>query len=125
MISVAQVAEFKKTLDGERAVLEAELQKIGVRDPSNPSDWVAAKNKDDSFGADRNDNADIFEEMQDANATISELEVRFDEVNRALKKIEEGTYGICEISGTEIEEDRLLANPAARTCKAHMNQPLR
>lgn len=125
MISTAKIAEFKKILDGERALLEAELQKIGVRDPSNPSDWVAAKSKDDSFGADRNDNADIFEEMQDANATISELEVRFEEVNRALKKIDEGTYGICEISGTEIEADRLEANPAARTCKAHMNQPLR
>jgi hypothetical protein len=64
MISTAQVAEFNKILTAERALLEAELQKIGVRDPSNPSDWVAAKAKDDSFGADKNDNADIFEEMR-------------------------------------------------------------
>lgn len=124
MISSTQIAEFKKTLEEERALLEGELQKIGVRNPSNPSDWVAAKPTDDSFGADKNDNADIFEEMQDTNATLSELETRFQEVTRALGKIEEGTYGVCEISGSEIELDRLGANPAARTCKAHMNQPL-
>ncbi|MBY0539555.1 TraR/DksA C4-type zinc finger protein [Patescibacteria group bacterium] len=123
MISETKVAEYKKILEAEKALLEAELQKIGVRDPSNPSDWVAAKATDDSFGADRNDNADIFEEMQDANATISKLEVRFQEVSDALAKIDAGTYGVCEISGTEIEADRLEANPAARTCKAHMNQP--
>ena len=32
-----------------------------------------------------------------------------------------GTYGTCEVSGEQIEEDRLEADPAARTCKAHMN----
>lgn len=124
MISNDTIQKYKKILEEERAVLEAELQKIGVRNPSNPSDWVAAKGSDEAFGADRNDNADIFEEMQDANATISKLEVRFDEVNRALEKIDAGTFGVCEISGNEIEADRLEANPAARTCKAHMHQAL-
>lgn len=124
MISETKIAEYKKILQAKKALLESELQKIGVRDPSNPSDWVAAKATDDTFGADRNDNADIFEEMQDANATISELEVGLQEVMTALTKIDEGTYGTCEVSGDEIESDRLEANPAARTCKAHMNQPL-
>jgi RNA polymerase-binding transcription factor DksA len=41
-------------------------------------------------------------------------------VVHALGKIEAGTYGVCEVSGMDIEEDRLEANPAARTCKAHM-----
>ena len=39
----------------------------------------------------------------------------------ALERIEKGTYGICEVGNEEIEEDRLNANPAARTCKAHLN----
>ena len=38
-----------------------------------------------------------------------------------LKKIEAGTFGVCEISGEPIEEDRLDANPAARTNKANIN----
>jgi len=36
-----------------------------------------------------------------------------------LKKIEDGTYGICEVGGEEIPEDRLDANPSARTCIEH------
>jgi len=39
----------------------------------------------------------------------------------ALEKIKLGTYGICEICGNHIEEERLQANPSARTDKAHMN----
>ncbi len=52
------------------------------------------------------------------------LENRWNEVRAALKKIEAGTYGICEISGEPIEEDRLEVNPAARTCKEHMDESL-
>ena len=49
------------------------------------------------------------------------LQARLTDVNVALGKIENGTYGICEVSGEPIEADRLEANPAARTNKAHMN----
>jgi RNA polymerase-binding transcription factor DksA len=35
--------------------------------------------------------------------------------------MENGTYGVCEKSGKPIELDRLMANPAARTCKEMMN----
>jgi RNA polymerase-binding transcription factor DksA len=37
-----------------------------------------------------------------------------------LKKMEQNTFGTCEICGNEIEEDRLEAMPSARTCKAHL-----
>ena len=38
------------------------------------------------------------------------------------KKIEDGSYGTCETGNDHpIEKERLDANPAARTCKAHMN----
>ena len=33
----------------------------------------------------------------------------------ALEKIEAGKYGICEVSGEEIEADRLEAYPSAKT----------
>jgi RNA polymerase-binding transcription factor DksA len=37
-------------------------------------------------------------------------------------QIEKGAYGTCKICGEKIEEDRLEANPAAQTCKLHMNE---
>lgn len=37
-------------------------------------------------------------------------------IERALQKIEEGTYGICEACGAEIDEKRLMARPEATLC---------
>ena len=74
----------------------------------------------DTSSADLNDVADRTEEYDERRATLATLEGRYNDIRRAIKKIEDGTYGICEMGGEEIEEDRLEANPAARTCKAHM-----
>jgi len=37
-------------------------------------------------------------------------------IEKALQKIEEGSYGICEACGEEIEEKRLEARPEATLC---------
>jgi len=37
-------------------------------------------------------------------------------IEKALKKIENGTYGICEVCGSEIDEKRLMARPEATLC---------
>ena len=39
-----------------------------------------------------------------------------DDINLALGKIEDGTYGICEVCGKPIGADRLNAIPWARFC---------
>jgi len=124
MLSDEQLAEFKKQLMGEKKLLENELEGLGARNPANPSDWMPAKPAGEEFGPDKNDNADIFEEMHDKNAASNELEGRLNNVILVLQKMDEGAYGVCEVSGEDIELDRLKANPAARTCKAHMDMPL-
>ena len=120
MLTHTEVAEFKTRLEKEKALLETELSGLGARNPSNPSDWMPAKPAGDEFGADRNDNADIIEDMQDDNASMNELEGRLNTVIAALKKIEDGTYGTCDACNEPIEKERLNANPAATTCMAHM-----
>lgn len=110
---------FKERLEEEKKRLEGELSSIGRRNPSNPADWEAVP-EDTGQEADPNDAADHLEGY-DANAAIlNDLEIRYNDVLAALDKIEKGTYGICEVSGEEIEEDRLNADPAAKTCKAHL-----
>jgi len=44
------------------------------------------------------------------------LQNTLEEVNRALRKFEEGTYGLCEECGARIERARLEALPQARHC---------
>ncbi len=42
------------------------------------------------------------------------------DVDRALEKIDKGTYGLCEICKDSIEPDRLTANPLVRYCLDHL-----
>jgi DnaK suppressor protein len=41
-------------------------------------------------------------------------------IEKALKKIEEGTYGVCEIGGKPISYQRLEILPYTTVCKEHM-----
>lgn len=115
---------FKKKLEEELQAVEAELATVGVQNPHNPADWEAKETAMDTAvpASDANEAADKAEEYAENTAVNDALEVRYNNIKRALKKIEEGAYGICEISGEPIEEDRLEANPAARTCKAHLGE---
>ncbi len=115
---------FKEKLESELETVEGELKSVGVQNPANPADWEATELKMDVMNAtaDPNEAADKQEEYVENRAIVDQLEIRYNNIIRALKKIEEGRYGVCEISGEPVEADRLLANPAARTCKAHMNE---
>ena len=60
----------------------------------------------------------IFDREMDASVGEG-IERRLGEVERALQKIEEGTYGVCEDTGEEIPRGRLEAVPEAiRTVEA-------
>lgn len=112
---------YKVRLEEMLAELTEELQTIGVHDPENPDNWTEKTTDLDLSSADVNDVADRTEEWEERRGIVATLETRYNNIRRALSKIETGTFGICEISGDEIEVDRLDANPAARTCKLHMN----
>lgn len=116
---------FKEELIKEKNRLENELGTIARHGTKEGDTWEAVNTiVDDSVDADANEVADKIEEYETNHAITSDLNDRLESVLKALSKIEAGTYGFCEVSGHEIEEDRLRANPAARTCKEHMNDPL-
>jgi RNA polymerase-binding transcription factor DksA len=115
-------ARYKKALDQEKEKLEYELSRLGVATNLEGGVWEQKSPEIDILEADRNEAADRTEEANIDQIVFDELEVRHRLVLRALHKIENGTYGICEASNQPIEEDRLIANPAARTCKAHMGE---
>ncbi len=110
---------FKALLESQKATLEAELATIGRRNPSNPNDWEAVPQATGQE-SDLHDAADLIEGFEENAAILNDLEVRYNDVLAALARIEAGTYGVCEVSGEEIEEDRLNADPAAKTCMAHL-----
>ena len=110
---------FKEKLLEEKAILQEELEAIALWNPTTEEWDVVPEHSDDT--SDENDNADRFEGFEERTAMVKALGARMKDIVDALKKIEGDNYGICEISGEPIEEDRLNANPAARTSKKHMN----
>lgn len=64
--------------------------------------------------------ADRMEESEENSSETAALLIRKKEIVAAVARLAAGTYGFCEECGEKIEQDRLDANPAAATCKAHM-----
>ena len=68
------------------------------------------------------DSGDMSQDMftREMDASIGEqVERRLGDIDRALQKIEDGSYGICDDTGEEIPKGRLEAVPEAiRTVKA-------
>ena len=114
---------YKSKLEAELETLTKELEKVAKVDTgSTQEDWVAKGAQEGIGQADPNERADAMEEYESNASVLRDIEVRYNQVKAALERIENGTYGVCEVSGEPIEEDRLEANPAATTCKAHMDQ---
>ena len=42
-----------------------------------------------------------------------------DDIETALAKLEEGTYGLCETCGEPLSQERLSVSPAERFCTSH------
>lgn len=104
--------------------ITGELQAVGIHDPKNKSDWSAVQADPSDDDADNNLTADTIEEWNERTSLVETLEPRYNDIVRALEKIEAGTFGACEICGEKIEEERLGANPAARTCMTHIETSL-
>ena len=49
-------------------------------------------------------------------ATIDEVDLLLDEVEAALTRLDEGTYGECAACGGPIDDGELSADPTVRTC---------
>jgi RNA polymerase-binding transcription factor DksA len=113
-------AELLKT----KSDLEGELGKVGKRNPKNKNDWVATgADEEMEMHPDRNEEADQIEELAERVGIEGILEERLGNVNKALERIKDGTYGFCTEKTTgkhSIETKRLEANPAADTCLKHM-----
>lgn len=111
----------KAILRTEEEELVKELKTLGIENPQTDKDWIPTPGEPADTESDMNIVADRSEEWGERRGTLDVLETRLNNVRRALKKIDNETYGICELCGKTIEVDRLTANPAARTCKEHIN----
>jgi DnaK suppressor protein len=74
---------------------------------------------DTEFDENFADSGQVAAEQGENAVLAARLRTELDEVERALAKLDDGTYGSCEICGTAIAAPRLEAMPATRFCIDH------
>ncbi len=112
----------KAKLEEKLEQIVGELGQIAAYNETT-DDWEAIPEVENGGGeADENSHADAAESLSERMATVTNLEQDYRNIKRALEKLTNGTYGICEISGEAIESERLLFKPDARTCHKHMDE---
>ncbi len=111
--------KIKEKLEKERDALLEDLQGMG-RLNSDTYEWEATPEEINFPESDENDKADRFEDFEARSSMIKTLEPRLNNILKALKGLNRESFGKCEVCKKEIETERLEANPAARTCKQHL-----
>lgn len=108
-LSGKQIEEIKKRLMNDENDLRVKIEHIRSGDPFLDPDHA-------------NDNAavdtDIREQMghETISAQITAMEKKIINIHTAFKKLDKGTYGVCESCGKEIPLARLELVPEARHC---------
>ncbi|MDA3629595.1 TraR/DksA C4-type zinc finger protein [Saccharopolyspora oryzae] len=74
------------------------------------STWTGTDDEHDPEGA------TLAYERAQVQGLLSDARHELDALDRAVAKLEKGTYGICERCGKDIAPERLEALPAATTC---------
>ncbi len=100
-------SSVRADLTTERDRLAAQIDQL---EPSTSESRV-----DDNFA----DLGQVAAEQGENQALAGQLRNELAEVERALQKLDDGTYGRCETCGEPIAPARLEAMPAARFCIEH------
>jgi RNA polymerase-binding transcription factor DksA len=105
--------EARQRLLAERSRVEGLIHSVrGELGDGGENDQVSELADYDQHPADTA--SETFEREKDL-SILEQLEAELGEIQAALQRIDEGTYGIDEITGRPIASERLEAIPAART----------
>ncbi|MEN3272567.1 MAG: hypothetical protein V7636_1328 [Actinomycetota bacterium] len=100
----ALLSTIRAALEAERADLTAQVAEHGGN-----------VDFDENFA----DSGQVAAEQGEHRALLGRLQETLTDVDRALAKLDDGTYGKCEVCGEDIADARLEALPASRYCINH------
>jgi RNA polymerase-binding transcription factor DksA len=117
---MAEAKLTKKELDDLRVDLEHERVRLDLQLVSIVEDSFAATQSDTSGDVGLDDEpADAgtatFEREKDLSIENNVRDL-LHKINRALKRMDDGTYGVCDICGKPIEKARVKALPYVELC---------
>ena len=114
-------AAARRRLEQERARLEGVRETFADEHLSDESETenVSELSSIDQHQADLG--TETFEREKDM-SILEQVDAELADVEHALQRLDDGTYGTCEVDGKPIPEERLEALPATRFCLAHQSQ---
>lgn len=96
----------RRILEEERTRLEAQLEELGVTAP-------------EAFDPNFADHGQVTAELGETMALADVVRTQLARVEKALARMDEGTYENCEVCGRPIGEARLEAMPSTTVCIDH------
>lgn len=108
----SDVSSAAKALHAERASTLEQLAAL-------TRDWEGVVESSSLSGVDDEhdpEGATIAFERSHVEALMSRSRSHLADLDRAVERLREGTYGTCECCGGPIAPERLTARPTARTC---------
>ena len=106
MATDAALADLRAALEEERDLLRNQLDELGFANGESGLEY------DSNFA----DSSQVTAERGEAEARATSLKETLEDVEHALAKFADGSYGRCESCGNMIAEARLEAMPSARFC---------
>jgi DnaK suppressor protein len=108
--------QFRRRLEEMRASFSKEIADL--------QEQVENVDQTEGYGVKNHPAEDATElfDRQRSLAIQNEVERELRQVEHALRRIEAGQYGICEVGGEVIPVERLEARPAATLCIVHQRE---
>ncbi len=116
MLTKEQISTLQKQLEEQKEQL---TNRLNSKEEETMQDSVGELSTYDNHPADLG--TELFERGRDL-ALEEHDQAELDKINAALQAIEDGSYGVCKVSGKEIPYERLEAIPTATTLKEYSDR---
>jgi len=112
---MVDTAEFRTLLEGERHRIQDAIAHLHRENPGSMEDELGelgGRGADNHLG----DMASVTFDRELDEGLEEGAQQTLDQIERALRRLDDGTYGTCERCGKPIPEERLRARPWATLC---------
>jgi len=113
--------KIKEKLEKERDLLLEQMKDMGKMNPKT-GEWEVVQENPGFHESDQNDMADRFEDFEGKSGMMDVFEGRLNNILKALENLNKASFGVCKVCKKEIEAKRMEVNPAATTCKKHIEE---
>ena len=114
-MTTIDTSEFRSLLEDERARLLRASGRLEAETSASQDDELAPRGVDNHLG----DNASETYDRELEEGLDEGVRETLRQIDAALARIDEGTYGVCEIDNKPIPEERLRAIPWTTRCIEH------